>query len=207
MDELFGDRAATRSGDRAAFHSTRESGRARHRNGARCLQQRDVPRRLCDPHACPILPDHPWIFQKAGERGRSGTQLLAWSTRNERLLIETLRAGGDEEGLIGREAGIKVKTLPSTIYWSSLQRYGILRVGASIEQVAASAGRKASIEGAITEQVDQSDQLWDPYLSPAPAGFPNLDSYPACAEITMWCLSSFVSPTNRRHTPRRVPAR
>ena len=118
----------------------------------------------------------PWIFQKAGERGRSGTQLLAWSTRNERLLIETLRAGGDEEGLIGREAGIKVKTLPSTIYWSSLQRYGILRVAASIEQVAASAGRKASIEDAITEQVDRSDQLWDPYLPPAPAGFPNLDS-------------------------------
>jgi hypothetical protein len=118
----------------------------------------------------------PWVFQKAAERGRSGAPLLAWSTRNERLLIGKLRAGGDEDGLIGRDAGVKVKTLPSTIYWSALQRYGILRVTASIEQVAAAAGRRPAIEDTITEQVDRSDQMWDPYLPPAPQGFPGLES-------------------------------
>ncbi len=117
----------------------------------------------------------PWMFTKAAERGRSGPKLLVWQERNERRLVETLRAGGDEEGLIGRQAGKAVKTLPSVIYWSSLQRYGILRVPATIEQVAAGAKRGVSIEDAITEQVDRSMGYWHPYLPEPPAGFPDVD--------------------------------
>lgn len=140
----------------------------------------------------------PWIFQRAAERGRSGAQFIAWSNRNERILIETLRAGGDEEGLIGREAGVRVKTLPSTIYWSSLQRYGILRVTASIEAVASVAGRKATIEDAITEQVDRSDHVWDPYLPRPPQGFPNLDSmdFALTADEALWLRERITSTCN-----------
>ena len=43
----------------------------------------------------------------------------------ERWLIEALRAGGDNEGLIGKQAGKDVRTLPSAIYWSGLASYGI----------------------------------------------------------------------------------
>jgi hypothetical protein len=118
----------------------------------------------------------PWIFQRAAH-GRTGEQLLAWASRQERLLIEKLREGGDIEGLIGREAGIAIKTLPSVIYWSALQRYGILRQPATIEQVAAaSSARPSTIDDAITERVDRLDHVWDPYLPAAPRGFPNLAS-------------------------------
>src|SRR4051794_21980860 len=59
----------------------------------------------------------PWLFQRGVRLGRSGPPLAAWVERHERALVETIRKGGDQEGLIGRLAGVRVKILPSTIYW------------------------------------------------------------------------------------------
>jgi Family of unknown function (DUF6361) len=117
----------------------------------------------------------PWIFQKAGEKGRTGRDLLNWQNKKERALVEILRNGGDEEGLIGRQAGISVKTLPSVIYWNALQRYGILLRTASIEQVA-NAQKARFLEDGIMDQIDRSSTLWDPNMPAAPKGFPDLDS-------------------------------
>src|SRR4029453_18745501 len=72
----------------------------------------------------------PWLFQEAARRGRSGPQLVEWVRQQERRLIEALRRGGEggpRSGLIGRVAGTRVKILPSTIYWTGLQRFQILR--------------------------------------------------------------------------------
>lgn len=117
----------------------------------------------------------PWMFQRAAERGRTGSQLLNWQNRNERRLVETLRNGGDEEGLIGRQAGSAVKALPSVIYWSALQRYGILRTTATMEQVAKGGRSRLSPEDALTEHVERASGWWDPYLPPPPVGFPDLE--------------------------------
>ena len=65
----------------------------------------------------------PWLFRRAEQKHPH--QLVAKATDMERNLIETLRAGGDVAGLIGVEAGKNVRTLPSTIYWGGLLRYGI----------------------------------------------------------------------------------
>src|SRR6476620_727321 len=54
----------------------------------------------------------PWLFQRGMKLGRSGPQLAAWVERHERALVETIRNGGDQEGLIGRRAGVRVKILP-----------------------------------------------------------------------------------------------
>jgi len=117
----------------------------------------------------------PWIFQKAGEKGRGGQDFLNWQNKKERALVEILRRGGDEEGLIGRQAGIAVKALPSVIYWNALQRYGILLRPATIEQVA-TATKMPLLEEGISEQVDRSFTLWDPNMPRAPKGFPDLES-------------------------------
>lgn len=139
----------------------------------------------------------PWLFQRAAENGRSGQQLLTWQNRKERALVEILRAGGDEEGLIGRQAGPSVKTLPSTIYWNALQRYGILCRPCTMEQVAMVAKAHTFEEG-IVEQIDQSSRVWDPNMPKPPAGFPDVDvlNFSLTEEESSWFRERLVATTD-----------
>jgi len=67
-----------------------------------------------------------WHFQDAQRRGLRGQRLAQRVDCSERQLIDRFRKAGQVEGLIGRQAGPKVKTLPSTIYWNGLDRWGVL---------------------------------------------------------------------------------
>ena len=112
-----------------------------------------------------------WLIQVGVRRGRKGKDLLSWLDGEERRLIETLRSGGDTAGLIGVEAGIAVKILPSTIYWSGLSTYGIIRWPGTLEQIASSVGRASLAEEALTEVVERTKEAWDPEI-PAPTRMP-----------------------------------
>jgi hypothetical protein len=68
----------------------------------------------------------PWIFGEA--QRRTPANLVARASDMERKLIVALLAGGETDGVIGREAGVNLKTLPSAIYWGGLQRFGIFRL-------------------------------------------------------------------------------
>lgn len=138
----------------------------------------------------------PWIFQRAAEKGRTGQQFLSWQNRKERALVEVLRAGGDEEGLIGRQAGVAVKALPSVIYWNALQRYGILQQSCTIEQVA-NATKSVSLEEGIVEQIDRSTMLWDPTMPKAPKGFPDLAAldFSLTEEESLWLRERLLATT------------
>ena len=112
----------------------------------------------------------PWLYREGSRRGRQGFQLSSWVDRQERLLIGALRKGGDSAGLIGGVVGERVQNLPSTIYWNSLRRFGILR----------HAGTPAQISGVrqiprphddATEFVERSDALWDPSMPGPPEDF------------------------------------
>ncbi|MFF7291054.1 DUF6361 family protein [Microbacterium sp. NPDC008134] len=66
----------------------------------------------------------PWCFQHAaranpGQRARRLDEI-------ERAIISPLRSSIDSQGLLGERAGAALKNLPSSVYWSMLQRYGIL---------------------------------------------------------------------------------
>ena len=69
----------------------------------------------------------PWLYREGGRRGYTGQRLASRVEYWERSLISALREGGDHEGLIGRNVGEAVQNLPSSIYWISLRRIGILR--------------------------------------------------------------------------------
>ena len=58
----------------------------------------------------------PWCYQEAQKRGLRGDRLAARVDRNERKVIAALLRGEDTEGMIGRRAGVGVRTLPSNIY-------------------------------------------------------------------------------------------
>ncbi len=67
----------------------------------------------------------PWCFQLV--EGKPDPSALA--DKNERQLISTLRKSGSDDlsGLLGARVGQALQTLPSTIYWGTMRRYGIVR--------------------------------------------------------------------------------
>ena len=112
----------------------------------------------------------PWLFREGARRGRAGPRLTSWVEGRERELIGALRAGGDHEGLIGRFVGSGVQLLPSTIYWNSLRRFGILRHDGTISEVAG-LRQIARPTDDTTEFLERSDAVWNASIPPAPDGF------------------------------------
>ena len=76
------------------------------------------------PDTCLFVP---WLYRAGGRLGRRGPDLARWVETRERRLIGALSKGEDSAGLIGGIVGDAVQNLPSTIYWNSLRRFGILR--------------------------------------------------------------------------------
>lgn len=112
----------------------------------------------------------PWHYQDAVRRGYRGQALLQRVDRSERQLIERFRHAGIIDGLIGSRQGARVKTLPSTIYWSGLVRLGVL----------ASSMTPRAVAQLASPAVGEADELelrglgpWHPTLPAAPLGFPD----------------------------------
>lgn len=79
------------------------------------------------------------------------------------------------DGLIGREAGPKVKQLPSSAYWTALVEWGILRQPGTISQTL---DRSRSLaENTAGEDLDElaerAQVLWHPGVGSLPKGFPS----------------------------------
>ena len=115
----------------------------------------------------------PWLFREGARRGYRGPQLALWVDGQERRLIGALRNGGDLEGLIGRNVGAAVRILPSTIYWPSLRRFGILRHEGTAAQVVGLRQISRPLDDA-TEFLERSDAVWAPSIPAAPDDFVSL---------------------------------
>ena len=112
----------------------------------------------------------PWLYREGSRRRHQGSQLSSWADTQERRLIGALRNGGDSSGLIGGVAGEQVQNLPSTIYWNSLRRFGILRHDGTPTQVAGL--RQVSPPWVdSTEYLEHSDVVWDPNMPGPPEDF------------------------------------
>ena len=67
----------------------------------------------------------PWIYRFVEGLDVPPDQLATTARDQEIALIEALRAGGEEQGVIGRVAGAGLQRLPSSIYWNGLKSWGI----------------------------------------------------------------------------------
>lgn len=115
----------------------------------------------------------PWLYLEAERRGKRGHAQTEWVEWRERGLIETLRRGGDESGLIGRIAGQAVKLLPSTIYWNALESYGIRKTAGAKADVAALNTVASRVDEVQTERVERQAATWPSDMPRAPKGFPD----------------------------------
>ena len=112
----------------------------------------------------------PWFYREGARLRRQGSQLYSWLDTQERRLIGALRNGGDSSGLIGGVVGEQVQNLPSTIYWNSLRRFGILRHDGTPTQIAGLRQASRPLDD-TTEFVERSDAVWDPSMPGPPEDF------------------------------------
>jgi hypothetical protein len=68
----------------------------------------------------------PWVFRTLEDDGVSSSR--GWQQLKDReiQLIYALLAGGEGEGVVGRDAREKLKQFPSFTYWGAVRRYRIL---------------------------------------------------------------------------------
>ena len=112
----------------------------------------------------------PWLYREGARLRRQGSQLSSWVDTQERRLIGALRNGGESSGLIGGVVGEQVQNLPSTIYWNSLRRFGILRHDGTPTQIAGLRQASRPLDD-TTEFVERSDAVWDPSMPGPPEDF------------------------------------
>ena len=109
----------------------------------------------------------PWCYQEAQRRSLHGGAVAPRVEHNERKVIAVLKSSGAVEGLIGRVAGVAVKTLPSTIYWGALSQYRI--------RITEDPGAARSLHVVEADELaDRSPGDWAPTLPEAPEGFPGV---------------------------------
>lgn len=73
----------------------------------------------------------PWLMQHAVARKNTAPEMISDFRQLEFRLIDSLLAGGEDEGVMGNVAGAKLKRLPSVAYWSALGRWGLLNAASS----------------------------------------------------------------------------
>lgn len=143
----------------------------------------------------------PWIFQRAETDHRR--QLLVRADAMERKLIESLRNSDDQDGLIGRQAGTSVRTLPSAIYWSGLAAYDIFQQSPLTRAQYARAARTARPQTEHEDELaDRATGFWRPGIPDPPEGFFSFTSaeFRLTREEAEW-LSERVLSTEYRRGP------
>lgn len=70
----------------------------------------------------------PWLFQMVEESNTDESHIEIKMRDFEIKLIDALKAGGEDEGVIGRDVGAELQTLPSSVYWTGLKAWGIRRL-------------------------------------------------------------------------------
>jgi hypothetical protein len=110
----------------------------------------------------------PWCYKEVEASGLVGLAAEKRVNENQRFLISGLKELGADDGLIGRRAGVAVKTLPSSLYWGALQTYGIARVAEPLDAI----GTTGRADPDQEELADRIAGAWSPTLPAVPAGFP-----------------------------------
>lgn len=115
----------------------------------------------------------PWFCQEAVAK-KDPAAHLDWM---ERYLIKVFLDEQDlppeqvREGLIGLQAGPKVKQLPSTAYWTALIEWGLLQWPGTIAQTLERARFASHDANDVDELADRSHAIWHPGLGRMPKGF------------------------------------
>lgn len=118
----------------------------------------------------------PWVLRKIEDRDARPDQLANEARSLELKLSNALLEGGETLGVIGRDAGARLKRLPSAVYWAGLGNWGIRQFPGSIDSYFSSIrdfGRRRRRFRESEESVADSSvtYIWHPSLPMAPNNF------------------------------------
>lgn len=137
----------------------------------------------------------PWCYQTPDAARKFGLTHRERGRGNERALIKALRTSeaSDKTGLIGARAGVKVRNLPSDVYWNGMIRYGVRKHRGAIGSLVMASG---SSEGA-TEIAERVLTEWNRTIPPAPEGFPEEfdEAFALKRDEAAWLKDQMVSAT------------
>lgn len=116
----------------------------------------------------------PWIFRQLESREAPPKQLQVEARNFEFRLGLALQKGGEATGVFGRSAGIKLRRLPSDVYWAGLGNWGIRNFQGSLDALfSALVGRARMMRH--REKAEGNDDMlppfWHPKLPQAPSTF------------------------------------
>jgi hypothetical protein len=124
----------------------------------------------------------PWIFQSLPSH--LGAREIAAKARQKELdLVRALKAGASSAvGIIGKDAGDKLKRLPSSVYWSGLESWGIRKFPGSIEAYFAALPHWPTDQGKdhAEDDVDcgpRSRLFWHESFYDPPKGWPEVVNF------------------------------
>ncbi|WP_287346064.1 DUF6361 family protein [Mesorhizobium sp.] len=89
------------------------------------------------------------------------------------ILANALKAGGESNGIIGRDAGADLQRLPSSVYWAGLGTWGIRLFPGSTDNLFSSMRHLQRSRPRVRESEDAASearalQIWTPSLPPRP---------------------------------------
>ncbi|TAL90259.1 MAG: hypothetical protein EPN62_08520 [Candidimonas sp.] len=111
----------------------------------------------------------PWLFQMLEGSTADSDQLATEARTLENRLANALKAGGESNGIIGRDAGADLQRLPSSVYWAGLGAWGIRLFPGSTDNLFSSMRHLQRSRPRVRESEDaaseaQALQVWTPSL-------------------------------------------
>jgi hypothetical protein len=114
----------------------------------------------------------PWLYRTLENREVPETQLRAEARDLEIRLADALKAGGESNGIIGRDAGPRLQRLPSSVYWAGLGAWGIRVFPGSIDSLFVALRRRRRSRGTPDGEDAmagvQTPAIWIPALPEMP---------------------------------------
>lgn len=139
----------------------------------------------------------PWLFRTLEGRDVPESQLRTEARALEIRLADALKAGGESNGIIGRDAGPRLQRLPSSVYWAGLGAWGIRLFPGSIDSLFISlCGLKRPRVSSDSEDAaagSRAAAIWNPALPQAPNGLLDRAVFSLTADEAQFIIDRLVA--------------
>lgn len=139
----------------------------------------------------------PWLFRTLEGRDVPESQLRTEARALEIRLADALKAGGESNGIIGRDAGPRLQRLPSSVYWAGLGAWGIRLFPGSIDSLFISLrGLKRPRVSSDSEDAaagSRAAAIWNPALPQAPNGLLDRAAFSLTADEAQFIIDRLVA--------------
>jgi len=139
----------------------------------------------------------PWLFRMLEGRDVPESQLRTEARALEIRLADALKAGGESNGIIGRDAGPRLQRLPSSVYWAGLGAWGIRLFPGSIDSLFISLrGLKRPRVSSDSEDAAaglRAAAIWNPALPQAPNGLLDCAAFSLTADEAQFIIDRLVA--------------